>query len=287
MYQFIKDHSSEFPVEKMCLYLAVSRSGYYDWKDRGPSKREQEDAELLMLIKKSHSESGGIYGLDKIHHDVKEQIPCGRKRVYRLMRANNISSCRPRKYKATTSSKHNLPVAENLLNQNFSVDKPSKVWVTDISYIWTDEGWEYLATVKDLFNKEIVGWAMSNTMTKELTIKALKNAVQKRRPPAGLIHHSDRGVQYCSKAYQALLAEHKMLCSMSRKGNCYDNASAETFFSTIKNELIYLCKFRSRDMARRAVFEYIEIFYNRKRRHQSLNYLTPLHYLNNYLQRTA
>jgi len=282
IYQFIKGHSSELPVKKMCQMLDISRSSYYAWLDRSPSRRRQEDARVLELIRKSHQASGGIYGVDKIDRDVQEIQPCSRKRVYRLMKANNIHSKRPRKFKATTNSKHNLPVAEHLLNQNFKVDKPNAVWVSDISYIWTDEGWDYLATVKDLFHKEIVGWAVSSTMTRDLAIQALKNAIQRHRPPAGLIHHSDRGVQYCSKDYQALLAQHKMLCSMSRKGNCYDNACAETFFSTIKNEMIHLRKFRTREEARKAVFEYIEIFYNRKRRHQSLNYLTPATYLWQY-----
>lgn len=209
-------------------------------------------------------------------------MPCGRKRVYRLMKTNGISSRRPRKFKATTNSKHNLPVADNLLNQNFSVDKPNKVWVSDITYIRTDEGWDYLATVKDLFSKEIVGWAVASTMTRDLAINALDAAIKKQRPPAGLIHHSDRGVQYCSKDYQAILAKNKMVCSMSRKGNCYDNASAESFFSAIKNELIYLNKFKTRQEVRDAIFDYIEIFYNRKRRHQSLNYMTPVEYLKQY-----
>jgi len=271
----------------MCHLLDIPRSNYYAWLKRPPSKREQEDAKLLELIKKSHQESGGIYGLDKIHKDVREHHLCSRKRVYRIMKDNDIHSRRPRKFKATTNSKHNLPVAENLLNQNFKVDKPYAVWVSDLSYIWTDEGWEYLATVKDLFHKEIVGWAVSNTMARDLTIKALKNAIQRHRPPAGLIHHSDRGVQYCSKDYQAVLARHGMICSMSRKGNCYDNACAETFFSTIKNEMIHLRRFRTRKEARTAIFEYIEIFYNRKRRHQSLNYLTPAAYLDLYLNRQA
>lgn len=266
----------------MCQTLGVSRSGYYDWLRRGPSKRDQDDAEILKIIKDTHQQSRCLYGLDKIHHEVKKVRPCGRNRVYRLMKANGIRSSRPKKYKATTNSKHSLPVADNLLNQDFNVDKPNTVWVSDISYIGTDEGWDYLATVKDLFNKEIVGWAVSSTMTRTLAIEALTNAIQKRRPPAGLIHHSDRGVQYCSKDYQALLAKHKMRCSMSRKGNCYDNASAETFFSTIKNELIYLHKFQSRAQARQAIFEYIELFYNRKRTHQSLSYMTPAEYMQSY-----
>lgn len=177
IYPFIKGHSSELPVEKMCQSLNVSRSSYYAWLNRLPSKREQEDAKLLELIKKSHQESGGIYGLDKVHRDVKEVRPCSRKRVYRLMKANNIHSKRPRKFKATTNSKHNLPVAENLLNQNFKVDKPNAVWVCDISYIGTEDGWDYLATVKDLFHKQIVGWAVASTMTRDLAIQALTNAI--------------------------------------------------------------------------------------------------------------
>lgn len=288
MYPFIKGKSSELPVEKMCQFLDISRSGYYAWLERPPSKRKLEDAKILELIKQSHRESDGIYGLDKIHRDVKEHQPCGRKRVYRLMKANNIHSVRPKKFKvATTDSNHDLPVAPNLLNQDFKVDRPNAVWVCDLSYIRTDEGWDYLATVKDLFHKEIVGWAISGAMTRDLVAQALKNAIQRHRPPIGLIHHSDRGVQYCSKEYRDLLARHGMLCSMSRKGNCYDNACAETFFATIKNEMIYLRRFKTRDEARKAIFKYIEIFYNRKRRHQSLDYLTPASYLELYRNRQA
>lgn len=282
MFKFIKEHSSELPVTKMCQTLSVSRSGYYAWLNREPSQWEKTDKVLLDIIKSSHAASNGIYGLDKIHSEVKQTHSCGRKRVYRLMKAHNITSKRPRKYKATTNSKHKFPVAENLLNQNFEMDKPYTAWVCDISYVWTDEGWDYLATVKDLFHKEIVGWAVASTMTRNLVIQALKSAIKKHRPPAGIILHSDRGVQYCSGDYQDVLREHDMICSMSRKGNCYDNASAETFFSTIKNELIYLHKFNTREEARTAIFEYIEIFYNRKRIHQSLNYMTPIAYLQRY-----
>lgn len=271
----------------MCQALEVSRSGFNDWRNRGPSKREKDDGEILKVIRDIHQKGRGIYGLDKIYNEVKKVRFCGRNRVYRLMKSNGIKSKRPRKYKPTTNSKHNLPVADNLLNQDFKADKPNAVWVSDISYVWTDEGWEYLAAVKDLCNKEIVGWAMSSRMTKDLVIKALSNAIQKRRPPAGLIHHSDRGVQYCSKDYRVLLAKHNIRCSMSRKGNCYDNASAETFFSTIKNELIYLCKFESRAQARQAIFEYIEFFYNRQRIHQSLNYMTPAEYMKKHIKASA
>jgi putative transposase len=271
-------------VEKMCEVLKVSRSGYYAWRKRPPSKRRKKDVEILKAIRKSYDESRKLYGVRKIHADIKKQFGCGRNRVYRLMKANGIYSIRPRKFKATTISKHNLPVAENLLNQNFSVSEPNKVWVSDISYIATDEGWLYLAAIKDLFNKEIVGWAMDSTMTKGLVIQALKQALKRHRPKAGAIHHSDRGVQYASHDYQKLLRENGFTTSMSRKGNCYDNAEAETFFGTLKNELIHLIRFKTRDGAVQAIFEYIEVFYNRKRRHASLSYLSPLEFKCDYLK---
>mgnify|MGYP001013630595 CR=1 FL=1 len=224
----------------MCNLLEVSRSGYYDWSKRPPSNRAKKDAEILEAIKKSHTKSRKIYGVRKIHADIKEQFGCGINRVHRLMKAHGICSIRPRKYKATTNSKHNLPVADNLLQQNFNVLNPNEIWVSDISYIGTDEGWLYLAIVKDLFNKEVVGTAMGSSMTKELVIKAMQQAVQRHRPKAGLIHHSDRGSQYASRDFQKLLKENGFIPSMSGKGNCYDNAPAESLFGTIKNELIYL-----------------------------------------------
>jgi putative transposase len=260
----------------MCQLFNVSRSGYYGWLVRKPGKREQENTLLLAAIKQSHDSSRGLYGLDKILSDVRETIHCGRNRVYRLMKENGIKAKRHRKFKATTNSKHDLPVAKNLLNQDFSVSRPNEVWVSDISYIDTSEGFLYLAIVKDLYSKEIVGWHADSTMTRDLVIKALNNAIVRHRPQAGLIHHSDRGVQYCSKDYQKQLRKHKFICSMSRKGNCYDNACAETFFSTIKNELIYLTKYETRQKAYRAIFDYIEKFYNRKRKHEALGYKTPI-----------
>ena len=271
----------------MCQLFFVSRSGFYEWLNRPVSDRKSENHKILELARKSHKQSDGIYGLDKILRDVNEKIPCGRNRLYRILKENKIHSKRPKKYKATTNSNHKLPVAENLLNQNFNVLKPYEVWVTDISYIPTEEGWLYLAIVKDLFNKEIVGWSTDKTMTKELTIHALKNAIRKHRPPKGLIHHSDRGVQYCSKDYQDLLKKHHFECSMSRKGNCYDNTCAETFFSTIKTESIHLRKLKTRKEARNVIFGYIEIFYNRKRRHAALDYMTPLEFTRKYKQNLA
>ena len=225
-----------FRVKKMCQVLQVSRSGYYAWKDRPPSRRQQEDDELLKAIRKSHTSSRGLYGVRKIHADVKEQFRCGKNRVYRLMRVNCIQSIRPRKYKATTNSKHNLPVAENLLNQNFHAEAPNTVWLSDISYIPTDEGWLYLVGVVDLCCKDVVGLAMNSTMTTELAIQALNQAIGRERPSEGLIHHSDRGVQYASHAYQDLLRKNGFIPSMSRKGNCYDNSIMENFFGILNRK---------------------------------------------------
>ena len=194
------------------------------------------------------------------------------------MRENGIYAKTKRKFKATTDSRHNYPVAENLVKQNFSVDGPNKLWVADITYIPTDEGWLYLAAILDLFNRKIVGWAMDKTMTRQLVLKALRQAVGRERPPAGLVHHSDRGSQYASYKYQQALKDHQIVCSMSRKGNCYDNACMESFFSTLKRELIYGRRFRTRAEARQAIFEYIEVFYNRIRLHSALGYLSPVEY---------
>jgi putative transposase len=193
----------------------------------------------------------------------------------------------PRHLPSTTNSNHKLPVAENLLNQDFTTNRPAAVWVTDISYINTYEGWLYLATVKDIFTKEIVGWATDNNMRTELCIRALENAVRRHKPPKGIIHHSDRGVQYCSRDYQAVLKKYGMICSMSRKGNCYDNACAETFFSTIKCEMLYHKRYMTREQARQDIFWYIEVFYNRKRRHQALGYITPAAFKQRYLGQKA
>jgi len=272
----------------MCQVLEVSRSGYYDWKDRLPSKRKLENQEILRIARKSYEECHGMCGLDKLLADVREKFPnCSRKRLYEIQRKNKLYAKRKKKFKVTTNSNHKLPVAENLLNQHFKTDKPNAVWVTDISYIYTYEGWLYLAMVKDIFTKEIVGWATDSNMRTELCIKALENAVGRHKPPRGIIHHSDRGVQYCSREYQATLKKHGMICSMSRKGNCYDNACAETFFSTIKCEMLYHKRYMTREEARRDIFWYIEVFYNRKRRHQALGYLSPATFKQSYLEQKA
>jgi len=272
----------------MCRVLNISRSGYYDWYERPRSKREVENEEILGVARKSYKDCRGMCGLDKLLEDVREEFPkCSRNRLYKIQRENNLYSIRKKKFKATTNSNHKLPIAENILNQDFTTYSINQVWVSDISYLDTDEGWLYLATVKDIFNKEIVGWAVSDNMKTDLCIRALDNAVKRHHPPEGLIHHSDRGVQYCSHNYQDYLKKHKMICSMSRKGNCYDNACAETFFSTIKCEMLYQKKYETREEARKDIFWYIEIFYNRKRRHQALGYKTPVEFKDMHLRKTA
>jgi putative transposase len=263
----------------MCQVMQVSRSGYYAWLNRPESSRQRRNKELLVKIRKTHKLSRGTYGSPRITKALNKQgITCGKNHVARLMRENGIVAKTKRKYKATTNSKHNYPVAANLLNQNFSASRPNQVWVADITYVPTDEGWLYLASIEDLFNRKIVGWSMNSTMTRQLVLDALRQAVQRYRPPAGLVHHSDRGSQYASHEYQQALKDYGILASMSRKGNCYDNACIESFFGTLKRELIYGNRFKTRAQARQAIFEYIEIFYNRIRLHSALGYMSPVEF---------
>lgn len=263
----------------MCQVFKVSRSGFYAWLERPKSCREIRNRELLKKILEIFKKSRETYGSPRITRQLKKQgVTCNKNRVARIMRNNHIVAKTKTKFKATTNSKHNYPVAENLLNQNFSADRPGQVWVADITYIATDEGWLYLAAIEDLFGRTIVGWAMDSTMTKELVLRALRQARNRYQPPAGLIHHSDRGSQYASYDYQRALKSYHMVASMSRKGNCYDNACMESFFGTLKRELIGNYRFKTRAEARLAIFEYIEIFYNRIRLHSALGYMSPLEY---------
>jgi transposase InsO family protein len=272
----------------MCRVLKVSRSGYYEWKDRPESARASANKRLLERIKTVHKESRETYGVARVHGQlIAEGESCDRKRVARLMKDSNIRSKRRKKYKATTDSKHNHPVAENLLDRNFSVDAPDRVWVSDITYIPTEEGWLYLAAVKDLFQKKIVGWSMSAWITKELAIGALEMAISHRQPQAGLIHHSDRGSQYASGDYQKKLLEHGMLCSMSKKGDPWDNAPMESFFGTLKMELVHHRKYQSRAEAKADIFEYIEVFYNRIRLQTALGMKSPEAYEAAYCAQAA
>ena len=275
---FIEEHRQEFDIRIMCRLLAVSRSGYYAWRERQPSAREMAGAELLLEIEKIFAASGQTYGSPRIHIELREQgIRCGRKRVERLMGENGLKVPRKRKKRVvTTDSDHDFPVAPNLLDRNFTAEKPNEKWVTDISYIRTDSGWLYLAVVMDLFSRCIVGWAMRPDLSQALVLSALRMAIANRQPSAGLLHHSDRGSQYCAHAYRQLQAEHKMVTSMSGKGNCYDNAAMESFFATLKSELVDRRHYRNQAEARRDIFAYIEGFYNRRRRHSTLAYASPI-----------
>jgi transposase InsO family protein len=263
----------------MCKVLQVSRSGYYDWRNRGPSKRKRRNKELLELIRQVHKESRGTYGSPRVTAELKARdVEVGRRRVARLMRENYIRGRSPRRFRATTDSDHRYEVAPNLVEREFEADEPGKIWLADITYVHTNEGWLYLAAVLDLFDRKIIGWSMGITLERKLVCDALKSAVANRTPKVGLIHHSDRGSQYASDEFQALLREHNILCSMSRTGDCWDNAPMESFFGSLKNELIHRCSFPSRASARQKIFEYVEVFYNRKRRHSALGYQTPVEY---------
>jgi putative transposase len=256
--------------------LEVSRSGFYAWIVRPESARDAQDRALGTRIEKIHEKSRGTYGSPRVHAKLaQEGIRCGRKRIARVMRDRSLRSKVRRKFRATTDSNHSFPVAKNLLQQNFFASEPNRVWVVDITYIWTLEGWLYLASILDLCSRMIVGWCLDMTMTRQLVLNALENAVGRRNVRPGLIHHSDRGSQYASSEYQNALRKHGMISSMSRRGNCYDNAAKESFFHTLKTELTYHVQFRTRAEARSAIFEFIEVFYNRERLHSSIGYQTP------------
>lgn len=274
----IREHAADHSVEKMCQELGVSRSGYYDWLRRisEPSKRDQEDAVLSQEIEKIFEENEQRYGVPRIHKALLDKnIRCGKNRVARIMQAGNLRARRRKCFRITTNSKHDLPIAPNLLNRDFTVSVPNKCWVTDITYIQTLRGWLYLVVILDLFSRKVVGWATAKRLTHRFVVEATQNAIQNRRPSKGLILHSDRGVQYASKNYRDLLRKNKILCSMSRKGNCWDNAPAESFFSTLKQELMRKKAFRNQDEARLAIFKYIEVYYNKKRMHSTINYMAP------------
>ena len=273
--------NNKYSIEKMCRKIKVSRSGYYQWCKRDESPRKKKDRELKEIILAIYIKYKKRYGSPRIHDELHEMgIPCSKKRVERLMREQGIRAQHKRQFRVTTNSKHNYPVAPNLLNRQFHVNAPNRVWATDITYIRTFEGWLYLAAVMDLFSRKIVGWSMSKTMTTDLAISALKMAIHHRRPSKGLLHHSDQGVQYASHAYQKVLKKHGMICSMSRKGNCWDNAPMESFFGTLKAECIAGKVYLSRVQGKREIFEFIEIDYNRKRRHSSIGSMTPENFEN-------
>ena len=260
----------------MCRVLGVSASAYYEWEREQQSAHDQRDEELTALIRELFVQSRSRYGAPRIHGKLaKRGIHVSRKRVARLMRAAGLKAKSARKYKATTDSKHSLPLAPNLLEQQFAVDAPNVAWVSDITYLWTREGWMYLAVVIDLFSRKVVGWSLKPRMTADLVCEALDAAARARRPAPGLVFHSDRGSQYASRAFRRRLWRYRMRQSMSRKGNCWDNAVAESFFATLKKELVRDRIPGTRAAARAEVFEYIEVFYNRHRAHSLLDYETP------------
>jgi transposase InsO family protein len=274
-----------FPLPAMCDALSVSLSGYRAWKRGGSARRKRlTDAQLLALIRAIHKEIKGAYGSPRMVRELRARgIPASKPRVERLMREHAIRGRHKRRYKATTDSKHTLPIAENLLDRNFAPDAPNAAWSSDITYVWTDEGWLYLAVVLDLFNREVVGWSIKSRMTADLVTDALIMAWFRRRPAPGLIHHSDRGSQYASHAHRAKLAEYGMRCSMSRKANCWDNAPTESFFNSLKNERVHGTRYATREDAIADLFEYIEVFYNRSRRHSTLGYRSPIQFLHDWI----
>lgn len=275
-YEFMDQHSSEYPVQKMCRALGVGRSGYYAWQQRPVSQREEENQELLEHIRRAYQESRKTYGSPRIHAVLRRKgIACGRHRVAKLMHFGGLEARKRRKYRPVTTQRQPGAIpAPNVLNQDFSASAPNTKWVTDITYINTAEGWLYLASILDLYSRQVVGWAMADHLRTSLVEDALNMAIARRHPLPGLIHHSDQGCQYTSAVYQFQLLALSSQPSMSRVGNCYDNAAMESFFATLKAE----CAdhpFSSRSQARRTIFEYIEVWYNRQRLHSSLGYLSP------------
>jgi len=264
----------------MCRTLEVSRSGYYKFKHRPKSRQRVENDKLLIEIRRIFVENDSNYGSPRIWNELNNVygIRCSENRVARLMKSNGIIAVQKRKFCVTTNSKHDYPVWPNVLQRHFVIEKPNRVWVFDITYVWTAEGWLYVAMVLDLFSRGIVGLAMDKSIAATLTTKAMQQAILRRHPDKGLICHSDRGSQYAANDFKAILAEHGFIGSMSRKGDCWDNAVAESFFHTLKVELVHKYRFRTREEAKRRIFEYVEMYYNRKRTHSTLNYLSPFEF---------
>jgi putative transposase len=276
-YKLIDTNKATMPVDRMCRMMAVSVSGYYEWKDRKPSLHQCYDVVLAANIRAQFASSNQTYGAPRMHAELCEEgLSVGRHRVARLMRENGLKAHQKRRFKKTTDSHHDCPVAFNVLDQNFTCEGPDQKWGADISYIWTAEGWLYLAIVLDLYSRRIVGWATSDRLKKGLALRALSQAILMRQPPAGLIHHSDRGSQYCSDDYRRLLQSRHLTASMSGKGNCYDNAMVESVFKTIKTELIWRASYETRIQATLALGLYIDGFYNPRRRHSALGYKSPI-----------
>ena len=266
----------------MCSVLQASKAGYYAWRKREASEHDKRDEAIAKKIVEIHRKSRKTYGSPRIHRALRKVgVSCGRKRVARLMREIGVKGKQRKRFRRTTDSKHEHPIAENVLNRRFlphEISAPNVVWTGDITYIWTMEGWLYLSVILDLFSRRVIGWSMRHTMEAELALDALQMALDQRRPTSGVLHHTDRGVQYACGDYRKLLTRNKMICSMSRKGDCWDNAVSESFFATLKSELIETQPWETREQVRAAVFEYIEVWYNRERLHSSLDYNSPTTY---------
>ena len=275
-FALIDQAKEQFPVHRLCGVLGVSASGYFAWKDRPACRRQRDDLVLLAHARSSFALSNGTYGSPRMTRELQDNgFAVGRRRTARLMRENDLKARQKRRFKRTTDSEHSWPIAPNIIDQDFAADGPNQKWGVDISYVWTREGWLYLAVVIDLFSRRVVGWAVGDRLHRRLAIAALQTALAMRRPPEGLIHHSDRGSQYCSIDYQAVLRSHGIRISMSGRGNCYDNAMVETFFKTLKSELVWRTTFFTRAEAERDIARYIDGFYNPVRRHSALDYLSP------------
>lgn len=278
-FNIISELATRYPIKALCQKLQVSRSGYYAWRKRGPSRRQQENEQLVVEIRAVHEHSRGTYGYRRVYAALAAKgIDTGIHRVRRLMQWHGLRAKRKRRYRTTTESRHRLPVAPNRLARAFSASKANQKWVSDITFVPTHEGWLFISVIMDLYSRLVVGWAMESHLKKELGLKALRMALAGRRPPPGLLHHSDQGVQYANKDFQKLLAKHKAIASMSRSGNVYDNAPMESFFATLKRELIHFQTYHTRTEARKDIFEFIEVFYNRQRLHSALNYYSPVEF---------
>lgn len=276
-FAFVEEHRRRVPIERLCAIMNVTSRGYRAWASRSISQRQRDDMIVLAHIREQHRLSLRSYGRPRMTEELKELgVDVGHRRVGRLMRENGICVVRTRKHKVTTDSNHRFNIAPNLLDRDFAADRPNQKWAGDISYIWTREGWLYLAVILDLHSRRVVGWAVSNRLKRDLAIRALDMAIALRKPPPGCIHHTDRGSQYCSHDYQKILRQHEFKISMSGKGNCYDNAVVETFFKTVKAELIWRQQWQTRRQAEVALFQYINGFYNPRRRHSTLGGKSPV-----------